>query len=751
MASKSAPIKIIRVKNETLKDNNTIFHATTQSLDERWNRWDAIVTSIADYDRWSKVASIFGIVLTHATEEDAVRLTNGSISSNVRLFLTKQAYDVRPASVWSQVRNMQFIDDFASNYPHITPVWNGTTHDAIACIAIINRYSQIVDIDVSEQRAVGLAEAAIRIEKGAVPPQIWFVTQYFVHKNAKRAREIRKCLMNNCVNPYVDKILLLNETDLSRECEGLRGKEKIEQRVIVNRLRYCDLIQATLDWIPSNVIVAYANADIYLDDTIKHTYDIDMRDKMLALLRWNTDEQGNEPKLFGPFPDSQDTWVVLSDSVKSRTWDMSKLDYQLGRAGCDNRFTYDMFTQRFLICNPAHTIKTLHIHKTEIRDYVRTDITYSPCYIYTTASQLLDINKLTRMTKPVGETHSDGFPITIRCPTPANGVTWCTMLGRHNRFVWEHGVTKEYLKKMPVYEWTNCFTNSVGLVYNLRNVYVGGSFDTYMKDATVGMSVDYTSRKDRYDCVVAVPVNRRNVYEQIDYYILNYLSRALNLLQRNPKANIWMPPHFKDAIAAFNTGSEQLHAIACNSNTSVFANKIIGYAPDALEIGREDIQMLRKHYSGFIKECVPKTCVVLIDPTDAISPFTSAFVEDIRKVLGEEWTVTELVANAGGIPAYEALTGKEMCILFSGAKMENVWSKLWALPPRCRVIEFQNELKVDGECQHMCAAADFDTWLITLFKGRHDDMRAQAIKLFSKWWGDQAGPSPTDTSLALSL
>ena len=55
MASKSAPIKIIRVKNETLKDNNTIFHATTQSLDERWNRWDAIVTSIADYDRRTRL------------------------------------------------------------------------------------------------------------------------------------------------------------------------------------------------------------------------------------------------------------------------------------------------------------------------------------------------------------------------------------------------------------------------------------------------------------------------------------------------------------------------------------------------------------------------------------------------------------------------------------------------------------------------------------------------------------------------
>jgi hypothetical protein len=74
-----------------------------------------------------------------------------------------------------------------------------------------------------------------------------------------------------------------------------------------------------------------------------------MKDLFLSLLRYEEDNDLSKAKLFGPRPDSQDTWVVYSNSVKSRTWNFDDLNFEFGKSGCDNAINVEMLKKKSLV------------------------------------------------------------------------------------------------------------------------------------------------------------------------------------------------------------------------------------------------------------------------------------------------------------------------------------------------------------------------------------------------------------------
>lgn len=733
--------KIIRVKNETFRDNLTLFYAKHQNISatKNWNKWSAIVSSLADYDKWSPHTSIFGIILVEASEEDITRLLSGTIRYQ-HLFVSYKLTSLRDADFWLGLRNALFIEEISSSYPYVFPTWNGSIDDAIACAAHLFRFSRIVDVNLKQKRIESLQNADITIENNILPSNLYLITQYFIHNSNKRAREIRKCLMNNCTNDSIDKIILLNEKDLSSEWSSMKGNEKIQQIIIGKRMEYKDLLKVTIDHIPDNTIVVYANADIYLDNTINHVYTLNMKNKMLALLRWDVAENGEEPKIFGPHPDSQDSWIVLSDSVKERTWNFDDFSYQLGRAGCDNRFTFDMFRNKFLICNPANTIKTLHLHNSQIRNYNKKDIVPSTHYIFTYPNSITDVRHVVaNLQKPINTIVQSEFSVNIKCPNAANGNTWCTMVARGNRFNWTFNKTGLYSNKLNIYEWKDCFMTNNGIVYNLRNVFVGPEIEKFLSGVGHNIAIDVVSRKKYYSVIYGVPLNNLDKMTNIDLYILYYMSRVFPLLEINPEGHILVNRDILGQVELFKKKSEEYNTIDWNKDASYYANKIVGYVPNTTEISKEDIFNIRDHFADWKSEPDKelKTCMILVD-NDSIC--SDSFVKLVSVVLGESWKVDSMPASASGVAAYKALAGKHMCIFFGGPKSESVWAKLWSLPEGCKVFEFQNELKVDGEFQHMAAAAKLDSWIITLHKGNIDEMQKQAIGHFEKLWNSLPAP-----------
>lgn len=730
--------KIIRLSTRTHKDNKTLFYAANQDTCEhaRWKRWHSVVTSIEHYNKWKDIADIRYVVLKDMTSGDLEFLEKHNIIGSISVLTTSKALEIKPKEYWQQKQNVVFLDELLGAYPFIEKEWDGSDNDAVACITLLFSYNRVIDWQESTDRVVQFIELGIQHEVGKQPPMIYAITQYFVHSNSKRAREIRRCLMNNSVNPYIDKVVLLNEKDLSSEWSSMKGRSKIEQHIIGNRLRYCDLIKYTYENVPENVFVVFMNADIYLDETLLSLYSVNMKDRMFALLRWDTNENGSDVKLFGPHPDSQDTWIVSSDSVKSRTWNYSQFDYQLGRSGCDNRFTADMFANRFLISNPAHTIKTLHIHKTEIRDYVKSDIVPSKFYIYISPTPILDLNQVSSYTNSIDKGESDAFDVTIRCPKEANGVTWCTMIARHNRFEWTHGVPKKYVSKEPIYEWNKSFLSHCGIVHDRNTIFTGADIEKFMKNTDVPVTFDLTTPKWHVPCAIAVPFNMLSKFTNLDNFILYYMSKVLTILKRVAPENpyIIMPQFHTREAQNFMDESLVNNILNWSPSLSVYADKIIGYMPSMTEITKENIDVLRGAYKGWVREAVPNTCAVLYNTISdsKLVPFNMEFVDSVKKVLGDEWSVEAIDMNEVGSNAYNKLVGKQMCVFFTEEKQTDVWSKLWALPVGSRVLEFQNELKINGEFQHMAGAAGFDSWILTLHKGDMADMRGQAIKQFSE-------------------
>lgn len=737
--------KVIRLHTKAYKDGKTLIWLRDQDVSSAttWKRWDGIVTSIADYQKWKSVANIRFVILRTITAED-VPIIKSIPSNNIIFGITNEVLEVMPMSEW-QSKSHQFVNMNSVNmiYPHILNPWDGSDEDAVACIAIVMLYRHIAYWSGSTERQASLAVNNVRwtAEATCVPPKIYTVSQYFVHSNAKRAREIRKCLMNNCVNPLVDKIILLTESDLSSEWESFRGRDKIVQRIIGKRLTYADLLRDTADNVEPNVIVAYMNADIYLDDTIGHVFGLDMRDKLLALLRWDTDEKGTEPVIFGPYSDSQDTWILLSDSIHARaragSIDYARFDYELGRAGCDNRFTADMLAARFMILNPADTIKTLHIHKSDVRDYKKSDIIPSPYYVYPSSCGIQDTNVIEQYKDILDKGKGTEYNVQIRCPNSANGETWCTMIGRHKRFVWQHSVAHTVNPIRPVYTWNHAMATIAGLVYTTRDTFVGKSFTDFAKDATMSLTIDPAATKTRVPLFYNVPVQHTATLNLIDNYLLYYLSRVFQINATTTEQGYFLAPeHTRGTIELFQRGVEHpMKGILATPSTSIFADRIIGYIPEVYEVSRDDIQALRNHFVEWSAEIVPRTCVVMVNRggDERLSPFTESIADAIRSALGDSWTVDVMDMNDTGVNAYRRLIGKQMCVFFGGEKLNNIWPKLWALPPRCTVVEFQNELKPNGEFQQMAGAADFDSWIITLHKGSGDEMRQQALDKFRDW------------------
>jgi hypothetical protein len=155
---------------------------------------------------------------------------------------------------------------------------------------------------------------------------------------------------------------------------------------------------------------------------------------------------------------------------------------------------------------------------------------------------------------------------------------------------------------------------------------------------------------------------------------------------------------------------------------------VVGFVPGPLssELGREDIQVLRSLLPSWKAEPSSKICAVLSDEV-----LTHTFIKDhVRPLLPNDWII-RIVSTTGD---YESLVGASLCILIGGKGTQTKWSKLWALPRNCCVIEFQQELALDGECQHLCHVADWKSWVLLLAKGPIRDVQLQVTEQLTKWW-----------------
>ena len=207
-------------------------------------------------------------------------------------------------------------------------------------------------------------------DEAIVPGDIVLIQQYYIDGNAKRHAENKKCLFYNSHNNAITKIILMNERMYSEEELGVKSS-KIVQIVTGKRLSYKD----AFDYVATNNIEGYlvlANTDIFFDGSIANVMrsGLSTTRKMFCQLRFEYD--GNTDlrncRIFGPRPDSQDTWIWHSN-MKTTSAQRKILNVPLGTQGCDNKVIYLFNLLGFICHNEPHLIKTYHYHKSQIRNY----------------------------------------------------------------------------------------------------------------------------------------------------------------------------------------------------------------------------------------------------------------------------------------------------------------------------------------------------------------------------------------------
>ncbi len=367
------PIRILQTETSIWRDAKTLVFPTDQN--PKWGRYD--VGTVSAKNIWAQT-QILLLCEPADLATDVAWLKSGAWQTVRMVVASKAVLDTVGEAMLKEMEigNLVCLEEIGSLFPFVKGEWDGTAQDACLLAGLLLRESRVLGVASSCTRAI---EATLDT---SLPRELWFITQFYKPEKGRRAREINACLAKNLECPYIDRIVLLTETDMTEQYPKSAHLGKIQQEVIGKRLTYGGVLAWIQEKAPENTLCVFANSDIYLDETWRTLWTTKMENRFLSLLRYEVDESlpDAEHTLFGPRADSQDTWVVLSDSVKSRKWDWPALDFSFGKAGCDNAINVEMLKAKFLVTNPALTLKTHHYHTSQIRTYDPQDIVDKPMY-----------------------------------------------------------------------------------------------------------------------------------------------------------------------------------------------------------------------------------------------------------------------------------------------------------------------------------------------------------------------------------
>jgi hypothetical protein len=730
-----APPKLLNLTTPTVRNQRTLIWLQNQNTTVNWSKWDGIVTSLSSFFHWSNHdAKIVGMIITDYPEQtDTFLETLYEVSKVLPMILVSQkVLSLKSEAYWTEnFDNLISLDTMMDTYPFMEIPWDGTPEDAIAMFALLCRYNRVVDCKISKPRS-HIIGTNMSFSFNIQPNQVWVFTQFFRHKNNRRFKEIKDCLMKNCECPHIDKIVVLNEKNYSNEWKYFPGSDKVQQVITGKRLTYADFLQYVHDQVPDDVYVILCNADIYFGDSLRDLYKIDMKNRMLALLRWDVDTSDNA-KLFGPRSDSQDSWIFLSNSIRSKNWDYSKFLIHLGHPGCDNTFAGQILRNHFVISNPSVTFKTFHLHNTNIRNYDLKDAVPADVYVNIVPSNIIDTKQEKEPNLPPVTLNNDLVQFDIKSSSMSNEITYCTMLEKAGRYNWEPSTQNFYFEAaIPVYTWKKAAVTPNGLVYDLYHIYKGTHCDNPQYNYWMSSSTEIFTPMQSRKKMLAIPFKDTSVFKHADTYLLNYVSKCKRLLGLHPDASFWLPNEFRSTLEALDWKIDDASPVPFDEYSATWADDVVGFlpGPESGELGKEDIDTLRSMLPSWKAVPTPYVCAFILDDT-----ITEAFVKQsiIPSLLekSSKWIIRYVYSS--DVASYDVLQGVSLCVFVGGEQTATKWSKLWALPKDCCVVEFQQELQIDGEFQHLAHVAEFKSWALLLSKGSAEDVQDQIQSQFGKW------------------
>ena len=692
-------IRLLQQSTSTWRSNKSLVWLTKDSdLTQQWNRIDVGFVGSHDYDYLISKNVVPDIMICTDVEDIEWIVSGGYDKVNI-LIASKKILDVIGLEYLKDknITNILCLDEFHLLYPFMGHKWDGSKEDACALVGLLLRFRKMYNVAKSSRY---LYELEV-FDTLPILPTLIFITQYYVPKESRRAKEINLCLRKNIENTAIDSIILLNETDLSNTYQS---SSKIKQIVIGKRLFYDDVIRYINDSVSNNTIVVFANADIYLDSSIRHLYSTNLDDKFLALLRYEGD------KIFGPRADSQDTWILTSDSVKKRAalWKYDDLHFSFGVSGCDNAITCEMLRMKYLVVNPALTIQTHHVHDSEIRTYDKDEIVDKNVYLYIEPTGLHDMEAVTSLPSDsiVTKLSMGEFDRTIQANKAA---TYCKMLEKEKRYLFSPNGNNTFGKhNLPIYKFNSIFQTNHGLLYSYNKIYVGNSkiSTTMWADSRLSTLSPSVHVKKGYVVPLAEELCRSR-----ELYMLYYLPKIL--LMRKEFGNdgeFWCPnkKEYIESLQLFKWNTNKMPLLSQTENESAFMDEAyVCFPTDNSEVSREEMTMLRE----FLRESSEEESVVVCMDEQYIN---KDFVKELEVKYENLKVLFQSTSLERKISAFQ--TASTM-ILYCSKTTDWAWRYIWAMKPTTNLVTVMNEMEMNGEIHHLANACQLNHTIHIVPKG----------------------------------
>lgn len=735
------PIRILRSDAQISRENRTlVWVKSTFHKSSKWtSRWSAVITEAAAYACLEEDPPI-AVVISECTNEWIQVLKHlDERNAEVLLVTTASVAKQLEAKGLSWPQHLLFSDLY-DMYPYISGNISETDpiEKLIVSLAHILRYNKIAWFSATHVESnstkyqlrawitqcngtiVELPETA---DAEKVIPQTWLIQQYFKHSLPRRAREIWSCLEKNIACKFIDKILLLNETDTLE----LPLSDKVVTRIIGSRLTYADVLRAIQSDVPRDAIAIFSNSDIYFDDTLRLLWSLSFEERnlFLALLRW--EENG---AIFGPRADSQDTWIVAKNSV---TFDVTDDDFgfPFGKPGCDNAISLAMLRKKFLVVNPAYSIKTHHVHSSQIRNYDPRDVLYKPMFLYAepTAIQIASVQKDLKKHKDAvpdfidttwraAQQKKESFSCCIKEIKDGQAKTICTMINRKEGETYDPYGKNMYTPQPDPQHLYRFFqpmlVTNTGQLSDLRSIYVGN----YKEWITAWETVEVSSLTPAIHVPLLITTSTQtSIWKDLSEWILQYfvhvfqVRTAIKQSGRQILPDFIVPsvPQISDFLYDCVWNEGKISTAPWIENTQYYCNEVWTTSPVPKKITKEQVELLRSILAPSVLRRKRKpVCVFCIGSDDSV--LTKGWVEEtiqniFRTTQQEQWDFRILAPETEFSVIRQAMQNADWIV---GEGRNSLLNWIWMASPGTHVLEFQHDMEIMGKRIHLAGASSLN-------------------------------------------
>ena len=714
------PIQILKTETVLTRTKRTlVWHSPTFQGDH--SKWQRVAVIVTDHESLKTIHNP-QIVYISPTINDKARDVWAEWlirNANNALIITDNETLARLRFKQEYSSSLLLTNEVTTRYPYLEPLADSApTEQWVLKIAQLMRFHVLITHTPMENFPNNPYTGTIQlIEKTANPesvlPQIYLIQQYFIPEKTKRIREIRNTLKQNIDCKSIDKIILLNEQIYSE----IPQTDKIEQVVIGTRLTYYDVFKYAKDNLPKNSFVIFSNSDIYLDETINNIYNLDMDKKFLSLLRYDTFSNGDPPKLFGPRADSQDTWVFKTESIDFEPT-LEDFGFNFGVPGCDNVINIVMFKKRFVVSNPALTIKTYHNQESQIRTYNRGDVIDKPMFLYVSPTAIQDYSPLNNFNdakdKSWTKTPNTPFPCKIKYVHKDDSKALLANLSMKPEYNYSLDSDNLYNSQTGPDEDDLYILNDPkfvvpsGIISDFKNLYLGKN-DIWKDEWTNAKTSVLTATVSVPSiCAVHYP-NTLTPQTWFSYYLSECLG-IYNHTKSNPVCFIHPDPEVEILARMLDLMQKKsMTFIRHNPDIQCYSNKVYLLSPKkSSKPTLENISRLRE-----LVPHIPTTQPHVVLISDSKHEVVNDDLVTKLVELFNKWDITILTNNSPYEKRFKSLMKADLVI----APSKSEWGALdwmWLMKSGSTVVELMEQLQPRGDHIHLAGASNINYVLLPI-------------------------------------